>query len=474
MISDPLIEKALDFAKLSLAGKKRYSGEEFIDHTLKVEMILEKYDVTDPVTLAAAILHHTLSDSAATSQDIEKEFGNDIGSIIETLETLRVIKIGETNNTEFIENLRKMFLVLAKDLRIVLIKLADILDNLRTLEFTPKEKQLEVARETIEIFAPLAERLGIGEMKGSMQDLAFPYAFPEDYEKTKKLLKINTEKLDKKLLKIKIDLKTILDKEKIPYRIESRTKHLYSLYTKLKRPEINFDISKIYDLVAFRVIVKTEQQCYEVLDIIHKLWKPLPNRFYDFITQPKPNGYQSLHTTVLGPDGHPFEIQIRTEKMHEDAEFGVAAHWHYTEKKEGNLSDEQISKGFSTDTAKLAWVKSLSTWQEEIVDNEEFLKTVKTDFFGARIFVFTPKGDVKDLPLGATPIDFAYTIHTTLGDKAMGAKVNSKMVPLDFQLKNGDVVEIQVSKDKNKKPNRDWLNFCVTSMAKREIKKAYK
>ena len=220
--------------------------------------------------------------------------------------------------------------------------------------------------------------------------------------------------------------------------------------------------------------MKTEQQCYEVLDIIHKLWKPLPNRFYDFITQPKPNGYQSLHTTVLGPDGQPFEIQIRTEKMHEDAEFGVAAHWHYTEKKEGNLSDEQISKGFSTDTAKLAWVKSLSTWQEEIVDNEEFLKTVKTDFFGARIFVFTPKGDVKDLPLGATPIDFAYTIHTTLGDKAMGAKVNSKMVPLDFQLKNGDVVEIQVSKDKNKKPNRDWLNFCVTSMAKREIKKAYK
>lgn len=471
MIDHPLVKKAYTFAQLSLAGKKRYSGEEFSDHCLKVAKILEKYKVTDPTTLSVAILHHAKENGAATYQDIESEFGAEVVEMLKTLETLKVVKVVDTPAQEFAENLRKMFLALAKDLRIVLIKLADILDNLRTLEYISKDKQIEVAKETLEIFAPLAERLGIGEMKGEMQDLSFPYLYPKQYQETKKLLKVNSEKLNKRLLKIKMQLKNVLDKEGIPFRIESRLKHLYSLYTKLHRPEINGDINKIYDLIAFRIIVQTKEQCYQVLGVVHKIWPPIPNYVRDFIANPKPNGYQSIHTTVFGPNGEPFEIQIRTEEMHKDAEYGVASHWNYSEQKEGGRSDDQLSKGFKTNAQRLEWVKSLSQWQEEVTETEEFLKSIKTDFLGIRIFVFTPKGEVKDLPSGSTPIDFAYRVHTDLGNMAMGAKVNGKIVSLNTKLKNGDVVEMLVSKDKNRKPNRDWLNFVVTTEAKRRIRK---
>src|SRR3989344_554219 len=400
---------------MSLAGKKRYSGEEFIDHSLKVASILEKYKVTDPATLSVAVLHHAITEGAATLDDVEKEFGVEISSMLQTLEGLKVIKLVDTPANEFAENLRKMFLALAKDLRIVLIKLADILDNLGTLQYVSEEKQIEIAKETLEIFAPLAERLGIGEMRGEMQDLSFPYVYPREHMETKKLLNTSLKKLNKRLLMIKVDLQGAVKEEKIPFRIESRTKHLYSLFLKLKRPEINFDISKIYDLNAFRVIVETKEQCYQVLGVVHKLWRPLPNYVRDFIATPKPNGYESIHTTVFGPGGEPFEIQIRTEEMHSEAEYGVASHWNYAEYKEKGATDEDINKGFKTDGQRLEWVKNLSMWQEEVVETEEFLRSIKTDFLGMRIFVFTPKGEVKDLPSGATPIDFAYRVHTILG-----------------------------------------------------------
>lgn len=471
-MDNKLIEKAQQFAALSLAGKKRYSGELFLDHCLKVVEILRSFDVSDPQTLAAALLHHSLSEGAATIADVEKEFGGEIAGMTQTLEGLRIIKLGKAANINLAENLRKMFLVMAKDLRIVLIKLADILDNLRTVSCLPKPEADDLTLETLEIFAPLAERLGVGEMKGQMQDLAFEYLYPQDYIKVKKLLKNSLLEADKNLLKIKAQLREALSGEGISFRMESRTKHLYSLYLKLKRPEVDFNISVISDLIAFRVITETEEDCYQTLGVIHKLWQPVSIKMRDYIANPKPNGYQSIHTTVFGPNDKPFEIQIRTEKMHEMAEYGLAAHWNYSEAKSKGATDEQLTKGVSFDK-KLEWVKQLSKWQEGIVDNEEFLKSVKTDFFGERIFVFTPKGDVKDLPAGATPIDFIYSIHSDLGNRTVSAKVNGRMVALDFKLKNGDVVEVVLSKDTKKKPSRDWLNFVATSLAKRKIKKAY-
>lgn len=461
-MSDKLVERAINFSKLSLADKKRYSGESFDEHSLKVAEILKRYNINDQSTLAVAILHHSIENGAATSEDVKKEFGEEIAKMLLTLKDLHLIKLSKSDQKEFVENLRRMFLALARDLRIVVIKLADILDNLRTLKYVPRSKQIEVAEETLEIFAPLAERLGMGEMKGEMQDFAFPYLYPREYKDTKVKLKQVITKLDKRLLKIKSSLKQALDKEGIIFSIESRSKHLYSLYTKLKREDINFDISKIYDLIAFRIVVNNIEDCYRVLGVIHNLWKPLPNRLKDYISSPKPNGYQSLHTTVLSTGDKPFEIQIRTKDMHERAEYGIAAHWHYDESK----------KGEKVDLRKVEWVKNLRNWQEEILDSKEFVRGVIDDFLGDRILVFTPKGEIKDLPSGATPIDFAYLIHSDLGDRAVGAKVNGKLVSLNKKLLSGDTIEILVSKIK--KPSRDWLNFVVTSSAKSKIKRFFK
>ncbi len=471
MTANQSIKKAYEFAALSLTGKKRYSGESFEDHGLKVAEILQSFDVNDPTTLVVAVLHHCVEDGAATYKDVEGEFGYEVASMLKTLAGLKIIKLTNAQQQQqYVESLRKMFLYLAKDLRIVLIKLGDVLDNLRTLQYIPKYRQKDVAKQALEIFAPLVERLGIGELKGKMQDLAFPFVLPEDYMATKKLLKVTQQRLNKRSQKIKSAVVQILTTEKIPFRIESRSKHLYSLYMKLKRSDIAFDISKVYDLMAFRIIVKTTEDCYRVLGLIHNIWKPVPNRLRDYIASPKPNGYRSIHTTVFGPNNEPFEIQIRTRLMHEDAEYGIAAHWHYDESKLNISSGEELNKGIVMDKEKLAWVLNLRKWQEEITDNDEFLKSIKTDFFGPRIFVLTPKGEIKDLPEGATPIDFAYLIHTTLGDKAVGAKVNSKLVPLSHKLNSGDVIEILASKDRSKKPSRDWLYFVMTAYAKKKIK----
>lgn len=471
MLEDPLLKKAFDFAQLSLVGKTRYSGEAFEEHGMKAAKTLEEFHIKDPTTLAVAILHHVVSDGAATYDDIQKEFGEEISSMLKTFDSLKVIKLTNQSENLFAENLRRMFLTMARDLRIVLIKLADILDNLKTLEHLSEDKQVEVARETLEIFAPLAERLGMAEMSGQMQDLAFSYLYPQDCEKVMKIIQANAKELDNVMLKIKAKLTLELTKQIKDFKIENRIKRIYSLYTKLKRLEIGWDISKVADLIAFRILVEDIEDCYKVLGIIHKFWQPYPDGFSDYIANPKLNGYRSLHTKVIGPDGKPFEIQIKTFKMHEENEFGVAAHWSYAEAKTSGVSDQKLSSGVKVAANKLEWVKRLSSWQEEITDNEEFLKSVRTDFFGERIYVFTPKGDVKDLPDGATPVDFAYAIHSDLGDRATGAKVNGKLISLDTKLKNSDVCEIILAKDLQKKPNRDWLSFVVTSMARKKIKR---
>lgn len=472
-LEDPIVRKALDFARLSLAGKKRNSGEYVIDHCVRVAEDLIKFKITDSTALTVAILHHSLHEGAATLDDIKKEFGEDVSSMMEAFEKLRIIKPKEEMGDAFAENLRKMFLVLAKDLRVVLIKLADILDNLNTLQYVDEKKRREVGQKALEIFAPLAERLGMGEMRGQMQDLAFMHLQPEEYKWVQSYAKSNLEKLGKELLKIKGSITLALKKEGISAEVQSRVKHIYSLYTKLTRPEIKKDLSKINDLIALRIIVSDTEECYKVLDIVHKIFKPLPEPVSDYISHPRPNGYQSIHTRVYGPGDLPFEIQIRTRKMHDEAEFGVAAHWNYAEKKEKGFSDEKISRGFATSAEKLDWVKRLGQWQTEIADDVEFLKTVKTDLFGARILCFTPDGDVKDLPVGATPVDFAYTVHTEMGNLVTGAKVNERVISLDTKLKNGDVVELILSKDIKKKPSRDWLHFVVTPTAKRKIKRAH-
>lgn len=471
--NDLLLDNALDFARLSLAGKKRKSGEEVIEHCQRVAETLQRYHLSDPQTLAVALLHHCVADGAASYNDLKKEFGEDLAGMVENFDKLKIIKLGADRSDELVENLRKMFLVLAQDLRVVLIKLSDILDNLTTLEFLNQDKQLEVAKETIEIFAPLAERLGMSELRGQMQDLAFPYVNQEGYLWLKNFTKDKLSKLGKMVLIVKAKIFLALKEEGIEVQLQSRIKHLYSLYTKLMRPEINQDLDKIYDLIALRIITENEEDCYKTLDLVNQLFKPLPEPVSDYIAHPKPNGYQSIHTKVFGPGNLPFEIQIRTGKMHEEAEYGIASHWHYSDIKSKGVSDEKLSQGFAASAEKLEWVKSLAKWQEEIIDNQEFLKTIKTDFFGERIFCFTPKGDVKDLPVGATPIDFAYQVHTDLANMTIGAKINGKVVSLDSKLKNADVVELLLSKDPHKKPNRDWLNFVVTATAKKHIKRSY-
>jgi GTP pyrophosphokinase len=346
---------------------------------------------------------------------------------------------------------------------------------MQTLSFLPPEKQKRIARETLEVYAPLAERLGIGEMKGKLEDLAFPYLYPREYQWVKELAEPYYYEA-KVRLQEGIDLiKKKLKAEKIEAEIRGRTKHLYSLYTKLLRPEENRDIEKIYDLVAMRIIVESIHNCYAALGVVHKIWKPAPFKgVSDFIAQPKPNGYRSLHTNVFGPGGKIFEVQIRTQEMHEQAENGIAAHWYLAMlKTRGKLTTKEVDKGeFFAPTETLSWVKQLVAWQKEMVDSHEFLQALKFDALAHRIFVFSPQGDVYDLPAGATPIDFAYAVHTDVGDQTIGAKVNEKMAKLDYHLKSGDIV--QIIRKKGTGPSRDWLNFVITTTARKQISRHFK
>ncbi len=457
------LEKAAKFSSIA-------HTQEYYEHSLRLAKILVDFGVTDPKTLSAAILHDVTDTGAANENDLEKEFGGEIAGLVKKVSELKVIQLGKDSSEKFAENLRKMFLAVSRDLRVILIKLVDIFDNLKNPQKLGKEPLKNLAKSTLEIFAPLAARLGIGELKGQLEDSAFPLVESENFSWVTKFSKKAYEATDKMLLKIKAKLVMELTKSGIPAEIHGRKKHIYSLYKKLARPEIGKDLSKIYDLVALRVIVDTVEDCYKVLGIVHKLWRPLPDYVRDYIAAPKPNGYQSLHTTVFGPENRPFEIQIRTRIMHQIDEFGVAASWHYSERKAKGATDRQVESGFLVPFEKLNWLKQLSDWQKE-VGNLEFLKGLKFDFFADRVFVFTPKGDVKDLPAGSTTVDFAYSVHTKLGDNCVGAKVDGKLVTLNYQLKTGEVCEIIPDKNGKHKPSPHWLDFVKTSLAKREIKK---
>lgn len=469
-----LILKAFNFAKNAHGQQKRMSGEDYIVHPVMVAEKLSDLKL-DAEAIAASFLHDVVDDTGVSLETIEKEFGKEVAFLVEGVSKLGKIRYPKENiETKSIasllkkpmdlqaENLRKIFFAMAQDLRVVLIKLADRLHNMETLNFVKKENQKRIALETMEIYAPLADRLGIGEIKSKLEDLAFLYLYPKEYQWLKDKVKEKYKNREEYLRKLQPVINKFLVKEDIqPLDVHSRIKGMWSLYQKVLRHNMNFDT--IYDLVALRIIIKDIKDCYAALGIIHKHWRPLPGRIKDYIAFPKPNGYQSLHTTVLCK-GEIIEIQIRTPEMHEEAEYGVCAHW--AEKEKISLTDQ--NKNF-------AWVKELNGWQEEISKSDAFFKGLRIDFFKHRIFALTPKGDVIDLPDGATAIDFAYHVHTDIGKHCVGAKVNGKMVALSSVLHNGDIVEI--STDEKKWPSRDWLKFAKTNLAcshiQKEIRKGF-
>ena len=454
-------DKAYQFAANAHFGQKRLSGEDYITHPLAVVKILTEWKM-DKDSVITGLLHDTVEQGAATIKDIEKEFGTTIKNLVDGVTLVGEIKLRGSDDEQFVENLRKMFLVMAKDLRVVMIKLADRLHNMRTLQYQTEDKKKQFAKETLEVYAPLAERLGMGEVKGELEDLAFQYLFPEEYSWLKKYSAPAFKQAGEHVKEAKRKLLRALAEEKINPLINGREKHLYSLYKKLLRPEINKDLSLIHDLVALRILTDTVEQCYVALGVVHKIFKPVPSLgVSDYIALPKPNGYRSIHTRVLGPDGRIIEIQIRTEEMHEEAENGIAAHWYYASQKSQGAADKKLEAGVFVPEEKLGWVRQLADWQKEVS---------KFDALSHRIFILTPNGDVKDLPAGATPIDFAYAVHTKLGDRTTGAKVNGKIAPFDYKLKSGDVCEVLLAKEP-RKPHVDWLQFVVTNLAKSEIQK---
>lgn len=450
-----LVERAYAFAKAAHNGQYRDSGEVFLKHPYEVARILAEFEF-DVVTIAAGLLHDVLEDTAVTWEELVDEFGEEIALLVDGVTKLSKIPF-QTREEHQAQSLRKMFLAMARDLRVVLIKLADRLHNMRTLRHLPRERQRRMARETLEIYAPLAHRLGMWGIKWEMEDLALRYLKPKVYyELVSKVAKQRQER-EGELQQVMNALREKLSEIKIKAEISGRPKHFYSIYQKMERQGKSFE--EIYDLLAVRVIVDSVKDCYGVLGIVHALWKPVPGRFKDYIAMPKSNLYQSLHTTVIGPRGDPFEVQIRTWEMHRVAEKGIAAHWLYKEGyRRTNLKFEE----------KVAWLRQVMEWLKDMKDPEEFMETLRIDLFEDEVFVFTPKGDVKNLPAGATPVDFAFSVHTDIGLHCSGAKVNGRIVPLDYQLRNGEFVEILTSNQAT--PSQDWLNFVKTSKARSKIR----
>lgn len=462
------IERALDFAIEAHGEQKRASGDPYIIHPIGAATTLAQMNL-DPTTIVAALLHDVVDDTPRTIEDIEQIFGKEVVFLVSGVSKLGkvrfpkekvVIEPIETRIDQPIdprmENLRRMFVAMAEDLRVIFIKFADRLHNMKTLQFLPPDKQRRIALETLEVYAPLAYRLGMWEMRSQLEDLAFPYVYPKEYYWLLLNVEERYEERKRYLERIQPLAQDLLKKEGIEALVvNSRAKHYWSLYRKLLRYQMNFD--QIHDLIALRVILKTVAECYEALGIIHLTWKPLPGKIKDYIALPKPNGYQSLHTSVFCEGGKITEFQLRTSQMHEEAEYGAAAHWSY---KEGIGSKKQRSYN---------WIKQLSQWQTHEQGSKDFFESLKIDFFQDRIFVFTPKGDIIDLPEDATCVDFAYAIHSNLGDHCMGAKINGKMAALDTPLKIGDQVDIVISK--TQRPNRDWLDFVKTNVARNHIKK---
>ncbi len=463
-----LVAEAFEFAKNAHAGQKRKTGEDYFEHSVQTASILAEIGMRSKTT-AAALLHDVPEDTPVTLDEIREKFGEEIARLVDGITKLGKFKLRGDKKEVQLENLRKIFLAMAEDIRVVLIKLADRLHNMRTLHALPPDKQKRIAHETMEIFAPIANRLGIGEIKGELEDLAFKYLDPENYNFAKSLLD-KEFKERKKDLEIAIEeLREELKKSNIKViDIHGRAKQIYRFFLKLKKHDMN--VNRVYDVVAVRIIVPDIPDCYEALGIAHKKYRPLIGRIKDYISLPKPNGYRSIHTTVFGPKGKFLEIQIRTPRMHDEAEFGIAAHWIYSGPKTWKdyflrrYTPEEIPE------QELAWVKQLREWQKDLgTNNLEFVQGLKIDFFQNHIFAFTPKGDIINLPEEATPIDFAYAVHTEIGNRTIGAKVDGKLVPLDYKIKNGQVIEILTSKNQ-KMPNQDWLKIARTSYARGRIR----
>jgi GTP pyrophosphokinase len=449
-----LLRRAYDFCVLRHSDQKRLSGEPFISHPLEVVQILAEMKL-DLVCLTAGMLHDVVEDTGTTSGAIEREFGPEVGRIVDGVTKIGRIKFMSREEQQA-ESFRKMVLAMADDIRVVLVKLADRLHNMRTLEYLPPEKQERVARETLDIYAPIAHRLGMGKVRGELEDLAFKFLDPESYLELKKAVESRRKVNEDFLAEVRALVDAKMKEHSIPARIEGRIKRLYSIGQKLLRQHV--PLEQVYDLLAVRIVTDSVKNCYAALGVIHNTWRPVPGRIKDFIAIPRPNLYQSLHTSVIGPHGQPFEVQIRTEEMHRIAEEGIAAHWKY---KGGSRLGPQ-------DEERFAWLRHLVEWQQEMGDPGEFLSTLKIDLYPEEVYTFTPKGKVIVLPRDATPIDFAYAIHSEVGHRCVGAKVNGRIVPLKYKLRNGDIVEIVTQAHHT--PSRDWLGLVKTSRARNKIK----
>ncbi|MDQ7793091.1 MAG: bifunctional (p)ppGpp synthetase/guanosine-3',5'-bis(diphosphate) 3'-pyrophosphohydrolase [bacterium] len=459
--ADPgLVDRAYHMATRAHEGQIRVSGEAFIEHPIHVALILADLEL-DVVTVAAALLHDVVEDTAVTLEALQREFGPEVAGLVDGVTRLSRLEL-RTAEDEQVENLRKMFLAMARDIRVILIKLADRLHNLRTLKYLEPPAQRRIAEETIEIFAPLAHRLGIYRVKMELEDLALRYLDPDHYYQLVQLVDKRRSERESFIASFIASLRERLAAEGIEADIQGRAKHFYSIYKKMY--EQGRDFEDIYDLIAIRMLVETERDCYAALGVVHSLYKPLPGRVKDFIATPKPNMYQSLHTTIVGPGGEPVEIQIRTWAMHRTAEYGIAAHWRY---KEGERTGDRAFE------EKLAWLRQTLEWQHDLRDPQEFMEALKVDLLVDVVYVFTPKGDIIELTAGSSPIDFAYRIHTDVGHRCVGAKVNGKIVPFDYRLNNGDIVEILTSRQ-SRGPSWDWLNLVKTSTARNRIRQWFK
>ena len=461
-----LIQRAYNYAVSHHGDQKRKSGEPYIVHPVNVAYTIAELGL-DEQTICAALLHDVVEDTDATFEDIVEEFGQEIAEMVDGVTKLKKIQYASLEEHQ-VENYRKMFLAMGKDIRVIIIKLADRLHNMRTLEFLRPDRQIAISQETMQLYAPLANRLGLYSMKWELEDLGFQYLYPKEFNELVKGIEQKREERLKFIEKIIKDIKVQLKKQHIEAEVTGRAKHLYSIYRKMMRD--NKTLDQIYDLFALRIIVNSVKDCYASLGVVHEMYSPMPGRFKDYIAVPKANMYQSIHTTLLGEKGTPFEVQIRTWDMHKVAEYGIAAHWAYKEANYGSKKGQQV---VNVNEDKLAWLRETLEWQQELQDPQEFLETLKTELFEDEVYVFTPKGTIKVLPRGATPIDFAYSIHAEIGNHMTGAKINSKMVPIITPIKNGDIVEI-ITSENSKGPSLDWLKFVKSTSAKNRIQQWFK